>query len=76
MISYFLFSSFVSIIEHEKYKGNEKRDRLLISEVSFSFQISEQYKNLLIDPLVSNWVSFINRVSIKIVHKIQRALRP
>ena len=46
-----------STIEQQKFKGQEKRDRLLISKVDFNFQISQRIKNLPIDTVFSNGLS-------------------
>ena len=33
-------------IEEQKYKGSEKRDRIIVSKVQFSFQISRRNQNI------------------------------
>ena len=42
----FSSNSFSSVIVQKKFKGHEKRDRLLISKWTVIFQISQRNKNL------------------------------
>ena len=53
-----------SIIELQKCKGQEKRDRLLISKMENNYQISQRNIFDRIDPILSNWVNFNKKVSI------------
>ena len=46
-------------MEQQKCKGHGKCDRLVVSKMDFSFQISQRNKSLSIDPVFSNWVNFI-----------------
>ena len=48
-----------SAIDQRKCKGQEKRERLLVSKEDFNFQ-----KKTPIDPVFSNWVNFIRKLSI------------
>ena len=43
-----------STFEQHKCKGHKKRDQILISKVSFVFQISQRNKTLPFDPVFSN----------------------
>ena len=53
-----------SNIEQQKCKGHKKRDRLLVSKVEFSYQISSEVKSLRIDPIFSYWVKFMKKLSL------------
>ena len=50
----------ISTIEQRKFKGHKKRDQIPVSKMDFPSEI----KILPTDPVFSNWVSFIKKVSI------------
>ena len=60
----FVKTKAISTIEQQKWKGHKKRDRLLVLKVLFKYQISQRVKALYIDPVFSNWVYLIKKVSI------------
>ena len=53
-----------STIEKQKWKGHDRRDRVLISKMGFNIRFPSEIKVLLFDPFFSNWVSF-KKLSIK-----------